>query len=195
MTVNYQAVDWNAIELKLTEWVATVTGLSVGTGIIWEDQDATQPPYPYVSLKRTKTSYEEGRDSTIARVEIDDTLSVLTEGPRTFRLTLHAHTARRANPNEDAVALLTNIQSSLGVQAILDLLDAAGIAFVDSAEVTDSSLSFNGEWISRANLDVDLRVASQIVESGADYFDKVGIATDPASDIDFAEFIIDGSSI
>lgn len=192
MTTERQPLDWEAIEAAVYDWltsdVAYIEGDldSIVEAAIWEDQNIPQPRYPYASMKITAVAKEGGVDEE--RPDTDDTRAVGEEiriqstSPILLSMSISFHTdpdprtgATRAGST--ALALAMTAQASLGESPVLEHFSRANLALVKELGVRDTSLVVNGEWLSRATLDLQLR-ATTSMSRYTGYIDKVGIVSE-----------------
>lgn len=178
LAVELQPIDWGAIEGAIFDWVVDKLALPENQ-VIFEDQNLPQPPYPYVSLKRTAGPTKEGgkdelRASTDLTQPAGQEIELLTAGLREFTLTTQVWVdpfSGANDPNGDAVKLASKLQASLGQLTVQERFRTVGVAIIEELAVTDTSLVVNAEFISRATLDVRLRVTSGITERTG-FYDK-----------------------
>jgi len=181
-----QPIDWESIEDAIYAWLTgDVEGLgAIVPEAIWENQNVPQPAYPYASMLVTSHTKEGGRDEIRTTYDaaqpLGEEIEFLATGPVQFTLALSFHVDPTAGGNEPAGrarALATKAQASLGLLAVLDHLSGAGLSVIAEEGVTDTSVVVNGEWLSRATLDVRLRTASQMTQR-LGYIDKVELESD-----------------
>jgi len=192
-----QPVDWSVVEGAVYDWITAE--LPEGTGFVWENQNAPQPPYPYVSALVSSIVPEGGRKER--RTQYDATkpageeLDLVTFGTFTFTLTLSAHVDADAgayDPLCNAQAIATRLQWSLSKQSVCDTLSAANVAIVGELAQTDTSLVINEEWISRATLDVSLRGVAVVSESTT-YIEQVSGQVDTTEPTRTFTYLIDST--
>lgn len=180
LATSLQPVDWNTIECCLHDWVTDKLSFDTDR-VIWEDQNITQPRFPYISMKRISTVKEGGVDETRATTDLaqdaGEEIELLTTGPIAFTLTVQAHIDEQwgANkPGGNATFLLSKLRASLGQRSVCDAFTACGLSVIEELAINDISLVFNGQFINRASMDVRLRTASVMTER-VGYIDKVDI--------------------
>lgn len=185
-----QPVDWKVIEDAFYDWI---TG-EIAVGFIWENQNAPQPPYPYVSGLITSIVPEGGvkeqRHQFDAAAAAGEEITIATCGTFTFTLTLQAHVDADSgayDPRVNAQALATRLQWSLQKGATALIFSTANLAVIAELAQSDLSLVINEEWISRASLDISFR-ATAVVSETTTFIDKVsgqGDVTLPTRTITF----------
>ena len=103
-----------------------------------------------------------------ANLDAGHDVSMVTTGPRklTYQITFHTdETSLRAGGfDSSAQALAESCVSSLSKQSVIDALYAAGLAIVRDQGIKSLDLVVNGEWLSRASVDVQFRAAAQMTE-------------------------------
>lgn len=174
------SLPWKQYEIAIKSWVKNVLGIDG----YWEQQNVTEKRYPEITLARLNGPIGAGGYNDFQTVTIDTVTKervTTSEGHREFTLTVKAATPRDYDTERDAVSLLSTLGSSIKLDSVHDLFEANAMAAVQVYGVVDISQVVNGEWISRASMDVRFRVASQIVER-VPYFVKVQItSTQPAA--------------
>jgi hypothetical protein len=192
LALELQPIDWATIEGALYDWLVS----AVVENAIWEDQNVPQPDYPYASMKVIagpvkEAGKDELRSSTLTGQPAGEEVELLSTSPvvMTLSISFHADPAAGAlEPATRARSLAMKAQASLGKLSVIRMLDDAGLAIVREEGVTDTSLVINGEWLSRATLDVRFRTATQMTERTG-YMDKVQLES-PDFDVDTT---VDGS--
>ncbi len=173
-----QPIDMATFEDAIYDWLVTVLELVEPGRVIIEDQNVPQPAYPYVSWKVIADEKEGGKDET--RVSYDasrdgEEIELLTTGPVRLTVTLSFHVDEKNganNPGANAYWMAARARSSLGMQRVIDNFNRAAsssqrarnIAIVRELGVQNTSVVVNGEWLSRATLDVHFRVATEMTE-------------------------------
>ena len=177
-----RAIDWQIIERALVTWVAGQADLP-RTSVLFMDQKKTQPQYPYATLKRIAgpildNGLTDNKVSEKQTIDGREMLHVTVSGARQFTVSVQTYTERHADPNLDAVAILTTLQSSLELDAVLEQLAAdADLTVIEAGNVSDTSYVVGGEWTSRASMDVRFRVASVLTED-VDFVDSVDMESE-----------------
>jgi hypothetical protein len=155
-----EPIAWSVVERALHGWLTDLLGLDP-RHVVWERQNVPQPSYPYVSLHRFAVTKEGGIDELRHKyIAADDELEMRWQGPRLFTLTISAHVDRLCPVDEDAQAISSKVVSDLSTDATNALLRAGGMSVVTEGAVQDTSVVINGQWISRASVDVRLRVGA-----------------------------------
>lgn len=172
-------IDWTTVENTLFTWVKNVLGLSVYVG----QQNVPERPMPYITMDRLNGPVGDRYFQQSTYNQSTNDLTVITEGPREFTVTFKASVSRNASANDDAVALLNRLSDSHAMIATQALMEANAIALVQCNPTLDISLVVNGEYISRASLDVRFRTGSRVVER-VNNFESVHITSSEPADVD-----------
>lgn len=169
-------IDWQLIEDAVHDWIVEEAALV--PAFVWENQNVTQPPYPYASAKIIEGPTKEGgKDEPRVRNASGGQIEIVTVGPVAFTVALAFHLDKDSgayDPARNARFLASKAQASLGQPRVIAFLSEAGLAVVRELGVQDTSVVVNGEWLSRATLDVRLRTTSAMVERHG-YIDKAQI--------------------
>jgi hypothetical protein len=177
-----QPVDWRTIEDAIYDWVTGELGTEIS--FLWENQNAPQPAYPYVSAVIETIVPEGGRKERRhqfdAAAAAGEEIELFVVGTFKFTLKLQTHVDADTGAYDrlrNAQALATRLQWSLHKDSTDAIFQAANLALVGELDQTDLSLVINEEWTSRASLDVSLRAVAVMSETTG-YMDKVsGIGT------------------
>lgn len=171
------SVDWKAIECAVIDWAngkleRRYPGVfTPEDNLQWADQNLPEPNYPFVTFKRdsvlTFGLYDETRTSFDEDAPEGEEIELETTGPREFTLTITASVDEETgsnDPNCDAMAIVTMLQSSLSQESTQAIFCLAGLVVVEELAVVDLSEEANGERISRAVMDILLRATSSCTE-------------------------------
>lgn len=191
-----QPVDWATVDDAIFAWATVLLGPPPGVPFqgIWENQSAPQPAYPYLSFLRQGENDEGGIDE-IRQQTIDVNGDVVTPGsgltpdlnreivyqPITFAVTIQAHVdfdSGAVDPGADARWLLSKLKRGLVQTSTIQLFKDAGLSVVRPEDIVDLSLVVNGDWISRAAMDVIFRTASVMTET-TEFIEKVELESIP----------------
>lgn len=170
-------VWWSKAEEAIHTFVTSTLELDAQQ-VIWEQQGVTRPRLPFVTLLRSAVVSEGGPDETRHKyVEADDELEVRTLQNRVFTLSLKPQADRNCGPDDDAMAMVERLRSALYTESGRAILDRGGLAVVSEEGVTDISQVVNSTWVSRASLDVRLRVWA-ITSERSGFIERVDVASD-----------------
>lgn len=188
-----RAIDWQIIDRALVTWASGQADLP-RESVLFMDQKKTQAQYPYVTLKRIAGPVRDNglTDNRVSEKYTNtnnrEMLKVTVSGARQFTVSVQAYSERYANPNLDAVAILSTLQSSLELEGVLEQLATdADLTLVEAGDVLDTSYVVGGEWVSRATMDVRFRVASVLTED-VDFIESVEADSD---DMDISSIVIE----
>lgn len=171
-------IDWRAARDALVRWATNATGLQV----VWGNQNAPQPAWPYVSLLKTASPTPRsihGREQWNA----DGELVII--GQREFGISMQVHVGPpdNVNPDCDGASIMEAALSTLGIpQTVIDFA-AAGIALRDIGEPQPIDLVVGSEWINREAVDLRFGIVSVLdFETapgldGTGYFDKIRLSS------------------
>lgn len=186
-----QPVDWTTVDDAIFYWATQKLSLEG----IWENQNAPQPAYPYLSLLRQGEVDEGGIDETRQRsldvngvpaVDPEDAYEneeILYQSIQ-FAVTIQAHVdfdAGATDPSCDAKRLLGILKRSLYQTSTIRHFKTAGLSIIAPQDVQDLSLVINGDWVSRAALDVTFRTASVMTER-VGFIEQVQLESDLLGD-------------
>lgn len=156
-------IAWATIEKAIRDWLATCTGITV----IWSDEHANQPAWPYATVKIISGPVQLGHDERRATVDDKGTVTREVRGPRDLTVSCQVHCASDA-AGANATHYLGIAQASLGLPSVLEAFRAAGVAVVDAGDVQDLTFIAGGAVRSRGAMDVRLRVTSSIADTTQD---------------------------
>lgn len=195
-----QPIDWEIVESALYDWLNQ--SLELDDHIIFSDQNVPQPEYPYATLKRI-SEIEEGGDSEVRYRTLDiDGNEVVDPADAyknqaifyesillTFSVQFYVDARSGANdPISNAMALASKAKRALSLNSIQEILTAGGLSVVNEGTINDTSVVVNGEWVSRASMDVVFRTASVMTEE-VDIIEKVNVKSNALG----VDLTIDGS--
>ncbi len=179
-------VWWSRVEQAIHDWILRALDLEDGH-VVFEQQGVTRPGYPFVSLLRTAVTTEGGVDETRHQYDPDDDeLEIRTLNTRAFTLQIRTHADRDCGPDDDAMAMAERLRASLYTEDTCARLERAGLAVIRDEPIQDISEDINSGWVSRANLDVRMRVTT-LLSQRATYVEKVQAASvdiEPPIDIE-----------
>ena len=172
-------IDWTLIRSTLRQWVADVSGCEV----IWADQAAPQPSYPYASLNILPGTIELGALDE-ERMQADG--SLLITGPRDFVLSSQIHVGGTcaADPAANARMRADALVSSLQIPQFRTDLRAANLGLRERGQPQMLDLVVGTQWISRAQVDIRFGTTSNVDISNwpdltdVGWFQKVEITSD-----------------
>ncbi len=167
-------IDWEDVENALLRWFTDSTDLS---RVIWGNQDAPQPPYPYgvitVIAGPTKIG---GVDETRQEALADPLpaipalpIELLKEGPREITLSCQINVGPPddQNPGDHSRSRMTAAQAALGLPSFIQPLREAGLAVIQELPIGDFSIQIADLWVSRSQMDVRFGLTSSVREKSA----------------------------
>ena len=197
-------INWQEIECAIIDWAEGKFSDLDRTQFFFEDQNLSQPPYPYLTFKRDSLVRVSGKDEI--RVSTDLTqpagkeIALETIGIREFTLTVNAWVDDESggqDPNCNAMFMMSVLQLSLSQLSTQEIFCLAGISVVEELAVVNLSQVVNTAFVSRAAMDVRMRVAFSCIERTG-YIDTVEISSVPCdppspSDVTGVDLTVTGS--
>lgn len=169
-------IDLTSFEDAIKRWFANSTGLTV----IWADQSAPQPPYPFARLKVISGPVAFGPDdkrtSTDPHGDAGEEIEVEVCGCRDVTVSCQVYCSSSV-PGMNAQRYIGIAQAALGLPSVLEDLRRSGVALVDSQPPQDLDFIAGGSFKSRANMDVRFRVGSSMTERTGYIASMTGTAT------------------
>lgn len=162
-----RALDFDAIRLALVQAVVMGTGLPEAQVRMAEAEhpDAPRPKAPYVTIMVTSPSVMTGMDWAVPVVDPADlpTGLVTYYGPRSIFVSFDSY----GSSHEQAYGVMAGLQSALQTPPVIDLLDAAGLAFYQADAVADASALLQTAFEGRAHMDAEFgALAALVVDAG-----------------------------
>lgn len=163
-----QPIAWGTVEDAISDWVTAVTGLATH----WMDQAAPQPARPFALLSIAgpieigvgdEQRVEETDDS---QPEPNDLWQQKTRGEREITITIQveADAESSQDPRRHARAQATRLFSSLTIDSITAVLEAAGLAYRARNPIQNFSISIANEFVNRSAFEFVAGLASCVVE-------------------------------
>ncbi len=177
-----RVIRWRLIYKLIVDWLEAST-LLPRDHIIKGRQNALHPVYPSATFNLlsgpTRIGMDDAQvDTTEGGVGTETGVRTTYQGPRLFTVSVLIEIGPddddNSNPDCDAIALMTAAQAALRTITIRDLFNSFGLALVRTGPVLDLSEELNGEFVSRASMDVDFSTESVFTEPNAfSFVDKV----------------------
>lgn len=150
-------IDMEAFESAIRSWFST----SIEAEVIWANQSAPRPPYPYGSLKITagpmkySQMWERRTDTNLARgngKEVRFEIGV----PCRFEVLCQVFVKRSdsRHPEAHALNLLTRASFRLGLEAVATALNEENISTVSVGSVLNPGELISDAYVSRAAVTV-----------------------------------------
>ena len=180
------SIEWKPIDDALFDWVLRVFPTLGRPSVQWENQNLPQPAYPYVTFKKGSLvgngSKDESRETTDLTAPAGEEVSIETVSVREFTLSVSAYVDESSgskDPDCDAFWMMTRLQVSLSQLSTSEAFELVGISIVEDLGVDDLSQTQNGQFFSKANMDVRLRVCFSSIEK-AGYIDSANVKSVPS---------------
>ena len=177
-----EAIRWRLIFKLITDWLEAST-LLPRAHIIKSRQNANHPLYPSATINLlsgpTMIGMDDAQvDTTEGGVGTETGVRTTYQGPRLFTISILIEVGPdnddNSNPDCDANALMTAALANLRSITIRDLFNSFGLAVVRANPVIDVSEVLNGEFVSRASMDVEFSSQSVFTEPDAfSFMEKV----------------------
>ena len=181
------SIDWNRVDCAILDWAKAKLPELDESRFQWAEQNLAQPAYPYLTFRRDSvvrtSAKDEVRTSTDLTQPQGEEIALETIGVREFTLTVNAFVDDdngATDPNCDATALLTVLQVALSQLSIQEIFCLAGLSVVEELPIVNLSQEINGEFKSRAAMDVRFRTAFSCIERTG-YIDTVEVSSVPCN--------------
>lgn len=154
-------IDWQPIEDAIYDWFTDNSGINA----FWAAHDSPQFEYPYGTLQlisgpSTIGSYDD-------KVQNNGTTTVTIEHVGIRNIVVSVQVDACPNPKHvinESRRLLERAQASLNLDSVCATLREANLAIVNIGDITTLDFSIDDTWISRANMDITLRLVSLVTE-------------------------------
>ena len=183
---------WAPIKSALFNYVNDALPDIPADRIIWAKQDLPEREYPSVVLDWASVVTVGDSDETrIRELEDKSGIEFVTVMIRefTFSIEIAVDEPQSNNPDTDAMFLCSYLQGNVGRRSVIEKLSLANLARVETLAVADLSRVVNGNYISRAVLDIRMRTTLDDSET-VEYIERVQINSEPG-DIDGVAVDID----
>lgn len=171
MGLSTRAIDWQDVEDALHRWFVDSTDLQC---VIWGDQDAPQPPYPYGVITIIAGPTKIGGIDETRQEPIADPLpaapsfpiELLKVGPREITLSCQINVGPPddQNPSENSRTLMSAAQAALGLPSFTNPLREAGLAVIEELPIGEFNIQIADIWVSRSQMDVRFGLTSSVRE-------------------------------
>ena len=157
-------IAWTNVQDAIKSWVVARSGT---TNVVWSNQRAPQPPYPYLSLVLGPPRKVQGIDGVIT-TENDlltgGEMSQVVLGQREVTLTIDAFSDKTTGEGT-AMQYLETALTALALPGQVTALRQAGLSLVDYDTPTDlTGLESGTFFVSRAHTTVRFYLLSTLVE-------------------------------
>ncbi len=167
-------IDWEVVENALLRWFTDSTDLPC---VIWADQKAPQPLYPYGVIKIIAGPTKIGGVDETRQEALADPLpaipalpvELLKEGPREITLSCQINVGPPddQNPGDHSRSRMSAAQAALGLPSFTQPLREAGLAVIQELPISDFSIQIADLWVSRSQMDVRFGLTSSVREESA----------------------------
>jgi hypothetical protein len=148
------------IQRAFYDWTRDQTdGVIDAQSILWRDGSEPLPPRPCVTLKVTSGPQRVGLQDSLM---YDQGNRFTIGGQRVMVVSIQVFGNKQMGPK--AYQLATDLSSSLSKLTILDRLRASGVAIQGQTNVTNITALEESEYEERAQFDVTLGVAQNVVD-------------------------------
>lgn len=163
-----QPIAWQTVEDAISDWVTQVTSLATH----WADQAAPQPARPYVLLSIAGPveigigDEQRVEETKASQPEPNDLWQQKTRGEREITITIQVEADKEfsQDPRRHARAQATRLFSSLTIDSITTILEAAGLAYRARNPIQNFSISIANEFVNRSAFEFVAGLASCVVE-------------------------------
>jgi hypothetical protein len=134
-------VEFAAFQLAVYDWFSKQSGIQT----IWQQESGPRPPRPYATLRLNTGQVKIGGQDNLRQ---DPTTGVYSlNGPRRITVACNIY-------GDGALERLTKVRDSLDDPAVIDQLDASGIAVEDDGEPQNITEALESHFEDRALMDV-----------------------------------------
>lgn len=152
---------WAVAKDAIYDWLAAATGLPV----VWANQDAPRPPYPYATLNIIAGPVPVGVDELRIVQDGSNTYEVPT-GSRRITVSCQAFVSFEGvtwDHATDAMARMSAAQMDLARSSVHEQLRAVGVHVQDVLELRDLTGAIEAGTLSRAAFDIICGLAFRAV--------------------------------
>lgn len=176
MTLEQLPIDSETHEDALIDWFMEATGLPC---VIWRDQDAPQPEYPYGTLSIISGPTKIGGVDEIRQRVLDPQpdgpaapalpIELQIVGPRemTVSCQINVGPPNDNDPTENSRSLMAAAQAALGLPSFAAKLKTAGLSVIEELPILQTNVQIADLWVSRSQMDVRFGLTSCVVEKSA----------------------------
>lgn len=159
-------MNFTTIENALRAWVVAASGYPEGR-VIWADQNGPRPTGDVITMQLRDIVTLGAADEIIETTDLGrpagQEVEVKAEGMREFACLLQCYT-EATNGDSSGRAVLTRVQTHLGLPTVGDALKAAGVSVHDRGTVQYVPGIANTNFEGRATLEVQCNGSDAAVE-------------------------------
>lgn len=157
-------MEESALQIALRAWVVNASRLD-DKAVIWAEQAAVRLPRPFITMRLGSLTpvggLDEVRYSTDLTQPLGQEMTETVLGRRELGLSLQCF----GQSDESARQILSRVQTSLSLSAVIDALHEAGISVFDIGQVQNVSVLRETAFEPRALLEVRCYVCESVSES------------------------------
>lgn len=153
-------IDFAPIRKAIYTWIKT----ELDVVAIWEQQSEQRPPRPYVSMKLIVGPVKTGHDD----LRQDTSGSFSVQGLRVLTLSLNVY-------GQDAMSLMSRLQTSTEKPSVQEELRKEGIAFIRAEGIQDLTVALDNRFETRAQMDVLFHIKDIESDSALTTIDDVEV--------------------
>jgi putative N-acetylmannosamine-6-phosphate epimerase len=152
-------LDMRAFKDLIHDWISDVVR-DEGIKVVWREQDAPQPPLPYVGLKiisgpiPLSQSWGQLEEVDLTRAGKEIEMSTYVQSELTVSCQAYVDRKFAVETEIDALAILAACRASLSLESTKQKLFQSRIGFVRSEPLLDLSVLEETSTPSRANIDL-----------------------------------------
>jgi len=177
--------SWNLIEDAIRKWVRDASRLADGQ-VIWSDQDGPRPLGVFITIRLGDLLPLGAVDETAT--DYDPTggpgeeIVTTVRGVREFPVSIQCFGTDTVG-RDTARALLSRVQTALGLPSVREALGTVGLSPFDAGQVRNLSVILDAQFEGRALLEVRFYVVEEMTERTT-YISTVEV-TDESTDRTF----------
>ncbi len=163
------STDQNAIENSIQTILTAASGLA-GTNVVWADTDRDRPVGDYMALRIDEDQHIGTPENSVrdnpAPVAGEEIL-LASKNVAEFEVAIQAFSALKVSTGAapSARARLNALRSKLEGEAMVEVIEAAGLALVDLGSVRNMPRVLETQYQGRATLVLKFRISDEIEEA------------------------------
>jgi hypothetical protein len=172
-------MNWPTIEDAIQSAIASALAGVPGLTVQWGNQRLPEPVRPFIKLKRGTVighGMAERRNETDLEQPAGQEIELAVVQRVEFSVSVHAYAAGPVGA-DTAGGILEQLKARLLLESNLALLEAGGLALVETSDVRDLPESGMNSWSSRAQLDASF-YATSVVSERTGYIETVELTNE-----------------
>lgn len=149
-------MNWEPIENALRSWVRVASGFD-DSAVIWDNQNGSRPARPFITLHLEGPLALGAVDAVTHKYSATRPagaeIEIKAEGPRELTLSIQCYGLSPIG-SDSPRAVLSRVQTKLGLPSVKDALGAAGVSVFDKGRIQDLSEILDTGFEARALLEV-----------------------------------------